>query len=121
MRPAAGRFGIVAALLVVSCGPDGAQVGDVAEPPAEPMSDPLVVIDDLAFEGGAVTVTEGTVVTWSWEDAPVQHDVTFADGDGSALQADGTWSRTFEQTGTYAYWCEPHPFMRGVVEVVEAS
>lgn len=94
------------AWLVTACAAgDGPTGGDGLVAPEEPVAAPVVEIVDLSFEGGAVTVTEGTTVTWTWQDAPVQHDVTFDDGVASPLQADGEWSRTFDEAGTYAYGC----------------
>ncbi|HEX6068072.1 MAG TPA: plastocyanin/azurin family copper-binding protein, partial [Nitrososphaera sp.] len=30
-----------------------------------------------------------------------------------------SWEFTFTKVGTYAYHCEPHPWMQGEVEVIE--
>lgn len=86
----------------------------------EPVTDPVVTIEEMEFKNGIVTVEEGTTVTWVWEDAPVEHNVVF-DDEESPLQAEGTWTRTFEEAGTYEYHCAPHPFMTGTITVVEAG
>lgn len=88
--------------------------------PREPVDDPVVTIADMEFQNGTLTVEEGTTVTWVWEDAPVQHNVV-ADDFESPLQAEGTWTRTFEEAGTYQYHCAPHPFMTGTITVLEAG
>lgn len=31
----------------------------------------------------------------------------------------GSWSFTFTKTGDYAYHCEPHPYMKAMVRIVE--
>jgi plastocyanin len=63
-------------------------------------------------------VTVGTVetVTWTFDDR-VDHDVRFDDGPASPIMRTGTWSRTFDQPGTYHYDCSLHPNMTGTVEV----
>lgn len=91
-----------------------------AAPSQEPVADPVITIADMEFQNGTVTVEEGTTVTWVWEDAPVQHNAVF-DGFESPLQAEGTWTHTFEEAGTYDYHCQPHPFMTGTITVVEAG
>lgn len=96
--------------------------GDDTAPavPQEPVEDPVVTIEDMEFQNGTLTVEEGTTVTWVWEDAPVEHNVV-ADDFESPLQAEGTFTHTFEETGTYEYHCAPHPFMTGTITVVEAE
>jgi plastocyanin len=32
----------------------------------------------------------------------------------------GTWEFTFTETGEYPYHCEPHPWMKGKVTIVES-
>lgn len=88
--------------------------------PQTPVADPVITIDDMEFENGTITVEEATTVTWVWEDTPIEHNVVFADFE-SPLQAEGTFTHTFEDAGTYEYHCAPHPFMTGVVTVVEAE
>jgi len=88
--------------------------------PQTPVADPVITIEDMQFENGTVTVEEGTTVTWVWEDAPMEHNVVFA-GFESPLQAEGTYTHTFEDAGTYDYHCAPHPTMTGVITVVPAT
>ncbi len=33
------------------------------------------------------------------------------------LEPGDSWSRTFDRRGTYAFYCTPHPFMKGMVVV----
>jgi plastocyanin len=85
----------------------------------DPVDDPVITIEDMAFQGGSVTVVAGTTVTWVWEDAPIQHDVVSDEGlFESPLQAQGEWSHTFAEPGSFPYHCQPHPHMTGTVTVV---
>ncbi len=95
----------------------------------------VVTIKGLRFEPRTVTVKAGTTVRWVNLDETV-HDVTsgkaltgreargrkrvrFPDGRFSS----GTFGKgeaftfTFEEEGVYPYFCNVHPFMKGVVVV----
>ena len=85
-----------------------------------PVAEPVITIAGMEFVDGTVTVEAGTTVTWVWDDQPIEHNVVF-DGFESPLQAEGTYSHTFDEPGTYPYECGPHPFMTGTITVVEAS
>lgn len=87
---------------------------------AAPVDDPVITIEDMEFQNGTVTIVEGTTVTWVWNDAPMEHNVVFDDFE-SPLQAEGTFTHTFDEAGAYEYFCAPHPFMKGTITVVEAD
>ncbi len=36
------------------------------------------------------------------------------------VEPGGTWEFTFTETGEYPYHCEPHPWMKGMVTIVES-
>jgi plastocyanin len=63
-------------------------------------------------------VPVGTTLTWSNEDEAV-HTVTAADGswDSGRLPIGATYSRTFAQSGSYAYGCSIHAAMKGTITV----
>lgn len=83
-----------------------------------------VAIDDFAFRPETLTVAVGTSVTWSNEDA-TSHTVTAGDEDDpdpdtfdlTVDEQGQTVEFTFDEAGSYAYYCVLHPFMTGVVEV----
>ncbi len=75
-----------------------------------------VDVVDSNFRPASVRVDAGDEVTWRWSDSQ-DHNVVFEDGEASSVQADGTWSRTFERPGEYAYSCTLHLFMDGRVVV----
>ncbi len=70
----------------------------------------------FAFTPSAVQVTPGTEVTWTFT-SRTAHNVVFDDV-ASPTQTTGTWSRTFDEPGSYAYVCTLHDGMEGRVEVV---
>lgn len=101
----------------------GANVGEVVD--ATGQSEFTISIDDYLYEETVVTVSKGTTVTWT-NNGAIGHDVTSDDaspqqGLSSPMLASGeTYSYTFDETGTYNYYCQPHPFqMKAVIEVVE--
>ena len=76
-----------------------------------------VRIAQMRFGTDTVRIAAGQTVQWTNDDE-LAHTVTFQDGGGSTpIPKGGSFSRTFDQPGTYAYYCTPHPFMRGVVIV----
>ena len=75
-----------------------------------------VAIPDSAFDPAAIAVPPGTEITRVFADDE-EHNVVFDDGPASPVQVDGTWSRTFEQTGEHHYSCTLHVGMDGRVVV----
>lgn len=89
--------------------------------PTEPgpvTEDPTVSLENISFTPDVVTVEPGTTVTWEWNDGSTEHDVVFDDFE-SEIQSEGTYTRTFDETGTYEYVCSLHPNMKGTVFVVD--
>ena len=60
----------------------------------------------------------GDTITWINDD-DTPHTVTANDYsfDSGTLRKGDTWSYTFTEPGTYNYFCEPHPWMEGVIIV----
>ncbi|WP_238443944.1 cupredoxin domain-containing protein [Salsipaludibacter albus] len=85
-----------------------------AQPPVSGVED--VSIADSTFSPASLAVPVGTTVTWTWVDGEA-HDVVFADGPRSDVQASGSWTRTFDAPGEYAFSCTLHLFMDGRVVV----
>lgn len=85
-----------------------------------------VVADDVLnhiFSPAVTQVKAGTEVTWHFKDIEedgqmVAHNVVFED-EASPVLDTGTFSKLFEEPGTYQYTCTLHPFMDGVVIVTE--
>jgi len=80
-----------------------------------------VFIQAMAFSPTTLTVTAGTSVKWTNNDAvthTVSSDSTFFDS-GNVLP-NGVYSYTFNTAGTFAYHCKIHPSMKATI-VVTAS
>jgi plastocyanin len=103
-----------------SCQGGPGRMAGLATPAAvgEPGAEETVAIEGFAFSPDALTVAVGTTVTWTNRDeAP--HTVAAGAGafDSGRLDQGGTFQRTFDEPGTYAYVCAFHPTMTGSVVV----
>jgi plastocyanin len=79
-------------------------------------------IKSLAFQPSRIEITTGTTVAWTNSD-PLQHTVTAVDRsfDSGLIPSGAVWRYTFTKPGTYQFFCQPHPFMKGVVIVKETK
>lgn len=112
---------VVAPLLLAACGG-----GEDAEPaalerPGEPAGTAEVTIERSRYDPEEVRVAPGTTVTFTNLDAAA-HTVT-ADED-SALAFDSgdmgqgdEFAESFDEPGTYEYFCTVHPTMRASIVV----
>jgi plastocyanin len=93
-----------------------------ARPRATAAADTNVTIRDFEFAPDSVTIDEGDTVTWT-NDGPTSHSATAEDGsfDTGIYRAGQSRSHTFNQAGTFSYFCTPHPNMRATVTVRGAS
>jgi plastocyanin len=88
--------------------------------PGDPVSGVTdVVVSNNEFEPAAIEVPLGTTVTWRWQ-GEEKHNVV-ADGFESPTQTTGVFAHTFAETGTFAYECTLHYFMRGEVVVTDTA
>ena len=108
-----------AVALVLSVGlvfPAAAHAQDAsADPNAVPMQGNLFVPTEK-------TVAVGTTVTWINMD-PEDHDVVTNDLSilSPLIKPGESWAFTFEAPGTYAYLCDLHTGMEGVINVTAAT
>jgi LPXTG-motif cell wall-anchored protein len=81
-----------------------------------------VTIADFNFAPATITVNEGDTVTWN-NNGPTPHSATANDGsfDTGILKKGQSGSHTFNQAGSFSYYCKPHPFMKASVVVQAAS
>jgi plastocyanin len=83
-----------------------------------------VEIRTFQFTRANVEVPAGAEVVWSNRDA-VEHTVTSGAPDsgeggfaGRLAERGAVFRHRFDRPGTYRYFCERHPFMRGEIRVV---
>ena len=95
-----------------------AETGQAA-PAAQQKPEPTEVkIDNFSFGPAELTVRVGTTVKWTNRD-DIPHTVVSTDKvfKSKVLDTDETFSFTFEQAGTFPYFCSIHPKMTGKVIV----
>jgi plastocyanin len=80
-----------------------------------------VHIKDFKFVPPALTVPAGSTVTFVNDDTE-PHTATADDKsfDSEAIDTSETWKHTFAKPGTFAYFCEMHPMMKGTLTVKAA-
>ena len=107
--------GLAAALLVGSVAGFANAMDDPASGPVVPGE---VRIEAFSFGPDAVTVDAGASVTWTNLDRTA-HTVT-QNGellDSPDLATGDTYAVTFDEPGTYEYFCKFHPAMRATITV----
>ena len=77
-----------------------------------------IEIADFKYDPETVTVDAGTEVTWTNSD-DAAHTATADDSsfDTGDLDQGDSNSVTFDEPGTFTYYCRFHPFMKATVEV----
>ena len=79
-----------------------------------------VSMQNFAFGPAEITIKKGDTVKWKNLDS-VAHTVTSDNGkfDSGMLSQNASWSRTFNEAGTFEYHCTPHPNMKAKIIVQE--
>lgn len=104
-----GAAGVAGALL--SCGGDGDGVTDTDGGDGGGFDGTITLTAGLAFDPPDVTIAVGDTVTWESE-ANIFHTIT-PDGHSEWTRqemnsAGDTFTHTFDNAGTFDYFCEPH-------------
>lgn len=107
-------LGLVLASLLAACSGEST---DTTGP--EGGAEQRVEIADLAFDPDTLTVAVGTTVTWVSADPSLPHTSTSDDDlwSSETLNEGDEFPFTFEEAGTFAYFCEVHPEMTGTIVV----
>ncbi|MBI4134933.1 MAG: hypothetical protein HY471_02415 [Candidatus Sungbacteria bacterium] len=89
-------------------------------PPSTPTTASKIVdakIANFAFDK-EIRIRTGDTIRWTNTDG-VGHTVTSDTGvfRSNLLPTDGSFSFIFKSAGSFPYFCEPHPFMRGTIIV----
>jgi plastocyanin len=101
-------------------GGSGAAAEESSAAGAEASAESLAVeIKDFAYNPPAIDVVVGGSVTWTNQDN-VPHTATAEDRDAlqsGAIAFDESFTQTFDTAGSYNYFCEFHPNMKGTINV----
>lgn len=84
-----------------------------------------VSVDNFRFEPSTLEVSTGTTVTWTNDDA-INHTATAGTPEAPEETFDidlpeegATGSHTFDEAGTFPYFCQVHESMTGEITVTE--
>ena len=94
--------------------------GSEPAPSGEAAKSEKVDIVEFTYQPDPVVVQVDGKVTWQNQDT-APHTATADDGsfDTGTIEKGKLGSATFKEAGTFTYFCEIHPTMKGTVEVVE--
>ncbi len=101
----------------------GCSKNDMSTNPVSKTSGNDISIQGMAFSTTNKTISVGTTIKWTNNDA-VTHTVTSGVPgnptgvfDSGNIAPGGTFSYTFNQAGTYNYYCKIHTSMRATITV----
>jgi plastocyanin len=82
----------------------------------------VVHIKNFMFVPATLTVPAGTTVTFVNDDEE-PHTITATNKsfDSEALDTHGSWTHKFTKAGSFTYFCELHPYMKGRLIVRSAG
>jgi plastocyanin len=66
-----------------------------------------VILKEIRFHPGTLTIRRGDSVTWLWRDEGIEHNVTF-NHFHSRTQGSGSFTVRFNHRGTFNYHCSIH-------------
>src|SRR3989344_8886748 len=78
-----------------------------------------VSISDFAFNQRTITIQKGESIIWTNEDS-VKHSIVSDSGNeiaSDSISKGEIYEHTFNNVGTYSYYCGIHPSMKGEVVV----
>ena len=77
----------------------------------------MISIDDMAFVDGTMSISIGDSITW-WNNDSMAHTVDIESvGSSGTIAAGDSFNYTFNNPGTYSYFCALHPSMMGAITV----
>jgi plastocyanin len=95
-----------AAIVLLACAAIVAPAAALASP-GQVARTHTVILSDLKFHPGTLTIKRGESVTWVWRDGSIAHNVT-GPGFHSRTQSHGSFTVRFTHTGTFNYRCTIH-------------
>jgi plastocyanin len=105
------------AALVAVVGPGTGAVWMDSQP--SQAADTKVTVDYSKFEPAEITVPVGSTVIWQNIDQSARHSAKARDGsfDTGLIMAGAEGKATMSKAGKFEYYCEPHPYKTGVINV----
>jgi plastocyanin len=116
IRRVATLVPVVVAVALTGCGGGGYASTTPAQSGSGAQS---VEIKDFAYAPADLTVAGGTTVEFPNEDSTPHTATSKSSGafDTGTIQPGKSAELTFDEAGTFAYYCQFHPFMKGTITV----
>lgn len=92
----------------------------VAGPSAGAATGKSVVVRNIKFTPGSLTIARGSTVTWRFQDETTKHNVISRGAKrfkSSPVKGSGTYAVRFTRSGVYRYVCSLHIGMKGAITV----
>jgi len=105
------------AILLLGCGSDSGT--DQTSAASSGSGASAVTIKDYIYKPATLTVPKGTVVTFTNQDS-TPHTATSKESgvfESGSIDTGKSAKVTLSQSGTFAYYCLFHPFMKGTIVV----
>lgn len=101
------RAGTLAASLATLAVAGGSAIPAFATGGGHGASTHTVVLQNIRFHPGSLSIKRGDTVTWQWRDKGTKHNVT-GKSFKSRTMSKGSYSIRFTHTGTFNYHCTIH-------------
>jgi len=111
---------LLGALVLAGCGDDSTATKSTAAPAATGAATTSIDIKDFVYSPTPATVKAGEKVSISNTDSAPHTLTDRAKGrgfDSGTIKGGETGAVTFTKAGSYTYFCEFHPYMKGTVTV----
>jgi plastocyanin len=105
--------------LLAGCGGSSDEKGSAAMSGPGSGGDDSVTIADYTYEPADLTVPAGTTITFTNEDSTPHTATSKTSGafESGSIDTGKSGSITLKEAGTFAYYCQFHPFMKGTITV----
>jgi plastocyanin len=122
VRRAAALLPVVVAVGLSGCGGGagaGTETTSTAGKGTAATGTKTVTIEGFAFTPATLTVPRGTTVEFPNEDSTPHTATSKSSGafDTGTIEPGKSAELSFDQAGTFAYYCAFHPFMKGTIVV----
>jgi len=109
---------IAGALLLAACSSSTSEPTTTAAGPSGG-GDSGVSIENFAFGPDDISISVGDTITWTNDEAGVGHTTASDDGIWASdlLNPGDTFEQTFNEAGTFTYFCSIHPSMTATITV----
>lgn len=107
------------AVLLVGCGGGGDGADRTSSTAAQSGGAKTVTIQDYIYKPASIAVPKGTTIAFANRDSTPHTATSKQSGlfESGSIDTGKSGSVTLEETGTFAYYCVFHPFMKGTIVV----